>query len=294
MSDRRPAPASAGVVAALGALRDGDRARAARLAAADPGALAGALARHLGRAPADAVYDDGTAFAAFIGNGTNPELYRRTVAALSAVHARRSPGTVLDVGCGDGRVTAAVVGGATTHVDLVEPSADLLGRATAALAGRRARVAAHRTDVARFLTGLPAGAGWDLAQSTFALHALPPADRADVLRGLAGRARTVAIAEFDVPALDGDAWTTHLAERYAVGVHEYRDHPEVVDGFLMPVLVGQLEPGRARHTFEQPAAAWEDDLRAAGLTAVTTVPLHPYWWAPAVLITAEAAAGRGA
>jgi hypothetical protein len=77
-------------------------------------------------------------------------------------------------------------------------------------------------------------------------------------------------------------------------VDEYRDHPEVVDGFLMPVLVGQVEPGRARHTFEQPAAAWEDDLRTAGFTAVTTVPLHAYWWAPAVLITAEAAAGRGA
>lgn len=81
MSDARSAPAPTGVVAALGALRDGDRAReAAVLAAGDAGDLAAALARHLGRASADAVYDDGTAFAAFIGNGTNPELYRRTIA----------------------------------------------------------------------------------------------------------------------------------------------------------------------------------------------------------------------
>jgi len=286
VGDIRSEPAPAAVVAALRALRAGDRPTAAALARAEAGDLAAALARHLARDPADAVYDEGTAFAAFIGNGTNPELYRRTIAALSAVHARRSPGTVLDIGCGDGRVTAAVIGAATARVDLVEPSADLLARARAALAAGPARVGAHHVDAARFLAGLPAGAGWDLAQSTFALHALPPAGRAGVLRGLAGRARTVAIAEFDVPALDGEAWTTHLAERYALGVHEYRDHPEVVDGFLMPVLVGQVEPGRARHTFEQPAAAWEDDLRAAGFTDVTTVPLHPYWWAPAVLITA--------
>jgi hypothetical protein len=34
-----------------------------------------------------------------------------------------------------------------------------------------------------------------------------------------------------------DAHLSRLAQRYALGVAEYRDHPEVVAGFLMPVLV---------------------------------------------------------
>ncbi|MGE4029625.1 MAG: methyltransferase domain-containing protein [Thermoleophilia bacterium] len=275
-------------LAALRALAGGDRERAAAIAAADTGAgaLAPALARHLSARPSDAVYDEAAAFASFIGNGDNPELYRRTIAALAKVHAGARPRSVLDIGPGDGRVTAAVLGPATTTVDLVEPSAALLTRARAALAGAPASVRPHGTGIREHLDAEP-DATWDLAQSTFALHTLPPDARRAVLGRLASRTARLAVAEFDVPAFDGeDARLRYLAGRYERGVEVYRRHPEVVDGFLMPVLVGQVEPGRVRHTFEGPVAAWRDDLAGAGFGGVTAEPLHDHWWAPAVLLVA--------
>ncbi len=275
-------------LAALRALRDGDRARAAALAGSGTDPLSAALARHLGRVAAGGVYDEASAFAAFIGGGGNPELYRRTVAVLGAVHADLAPRSVLDVGCGDGRVTAGVLRPPTRRLDLVEPSADLLARARAALAGSPAAVHAHGTGIAEFLASPAAGEGWDLVQATFALHAVPPPARADVLRALAARTGRLAIAEFDVPRdVDDDARLARLAERYAIGVAEYSGRPEAVDGFLMPVLAGQVEPGGVRHTWEQPAAAWAADLRAAGFADIAVAPLHAYWWAPAVLLTAS-------
>ena len=90
-----------------------------------------ALADHLARPPGEGVYDEADAFASFISHGGNPVLYRRTIAALGALHARLRPATVLDVGCGDGRVTAGVLGPWTRSVDLVEPSRELLARAAA-------------------------------------------------------------------------------------------------------------------------------------------------------------------
>ena len=70
-------------------------------------------------------------------------------------------------------------------------------------------------------------------------------------------------------------------------MREYADHPEVVAGFLMPVLAGQVDPGRERHTYEQPASQWVEQLRDAGFADVAERPLLDYWWAPAVLITAS-------
>ncbi len=278
-------------VPVLRALAAGDRERAlalARDAAPAAGVLGPALARHLAAGPTDAVYDEASAFESFIGYGTNPELYRRTIAALARLHADERPRTVVDIGCGDGRVTAGVLGPATEVVDLVEPSADLLRRAQAALAGSPATVRAHGRGIADQLI-VDGDARWDVAQATFALHTLPRADRAGVLARLAGRVGVLALAEFDVPDIEGDeeARLRYLAARYELGVREYAGHPEVIAGFLMPVLVGQVEPGRVRHTFEGPATGWVAGLHAAGFRDVAVAPLHDYWWAPAVLVTAR-------
>ena len=276
------------VAEALRALADGDREGAARTAAGSTrGPLGPALAEHLRRPPGVGVYDEAGAFEAFIGNGANPELYRRTIGALADLHAGLRPGSVLDVGPGDGRVTAGALGPATASVDLVEPSADLLARAVAALDGHGADVRPHALGAAHFLDGLGPATGWDLVQSTFALHTLPPEERR-VLGAIARRTEHLAIAEFDVPAFGDDgARLAYLAERYEEGVREYADHPEVVAGFLMPVLAGQVDPGRERHTYEQPASQWVEQLRDAGFADVAERPLLAYWWAPAVLITAS-------
>jgi SAM-dependent methyltransferase len=281
--------------AALRRLADGDRAAALRAARAqrdDP--LCAALADHLARPEGERVYDEADAFAAFISHGGNPGLYRRTVGALRAFHAGLRPATVLDVGCGDGRVTAGVLGPWTRSVDLVEPSRELLSRARAAVAGAARDtpldVRPHALGVTSFMDGVGPATAWDLAQSTFALHAVPPGERRAALGALARRCTAIAVAEFDVPDLPerSDAHLAHLAERYALGIAEYPDHPEVVAGFLMPVLVGQVEPGRPRLTWEAPAAWWADALRDAGFAGVAVAPLADYWWAPAVLVTGSA------
>jgi hypothetical protein len=54
----------------------------------------------------------------------------------------------------------------------------------------------------------------------------------------------------------------------------------------MPVLAGQFDPARPRHTWEQPIAAWVADLEAAGFTDVRRRPVAGYWWAPAELVEA--------
>ena len=124
------------VVDALSALADGDweAAAAAARSAATSGPddrLAHALTRFLSDMRAPGVYDEPRAFETFIDNGGNVELYRQTIRHMSAVHSDVEPHSVLDIGCGDGRVTAAVLCASTTRVDLVEPSAELLDRAIA-------------------------------------------------------------------------------------------------------------------------------------------------------------------
>jgi hypothetical protein len=132
-------------------------------------------------------------------------------------------------------------------------------------------------------------ARWDVAQSTFALHAVPPADRSRVLAALARQVGRLLVVEFDVPPF-ADRSAAHArcaVERYAAGVAEYADDDLVVDGFLVPVLVGQFAPDRPRHTWEQPLDAWVEDLVSAGFTEVRTDLVSPYWWAPAHLLDAR-------
>ena len=275
---------------ALAALVAGDpvAARSALSDAPADSALARGLADFLGAQRAPGVYDEPTAFEAFIDHGANPELYRRTIEVLAAVHADVRPDAVADIGCGDGRVTAAVLDRATTRVDLVEPSIALLRHAVDAVARPGAEVVAHPIGASDLAAEVDADQRWDVVQSTYAMHTIPPADRPALFEWLAGRCDRLLIVEFDVPALDdrSPAHIAYLAERYEAGVREYLDHPEAIDGFLMPVLVGQLQPAAARHTFEQPIAEWEARLRDAGFRT-TTRPVFDYWWAPAVLIDAR-------
>ena len=66
---------------------------------------------------------------------------------------------------------------------------------------------------------------------------------------------------------------------------------KVMDGFLVPVLLGFFQPDTATN-FEQPIAAWEDDLAAAGFGDVRSEPIFRYWWADACLVTARSPRAR--
>jgi len=251
--------------------------------------LARALAEFLGLALSTELYDEPTAFEEFISHGDNPNLYSRTVASVEAIHRTNRPATVLDIGCGDGRITAAVLGSSTSQVDLVEPSTELLESAVELVAGPGRAADGYDLGIATFLDRLAPSTSWDLVQSTFALHNLTPAARLAVFDQLAGRSRRLVIVEFDLPDYeDGSVeHATYAAERYAVGVEEYRDHPDVISGFLMPVLVGQFDPSRHRSTFETSIEAWRVQLEASGWNVTNEVRVADYWWAPAVCIEAE-------
>lgn len=277
----------------LTALAAGDWAAAASSAAACVGAddatpLVRALDEFLQVQQATGVYDEPRAFEAFIDNGTNPELYRLTIEAIAAVHATDRPTAVLDIGCGDGRVVSAVLAHGTRRVDLVEPSRALLAEASTAVARPGVDVVAHAIGAGDLPRHVGAAQRWPVVESTYALHTTTPHERPELFAWLAERAERLLVVEFDVPpfADRSPEHVAYLAERYEAGVAEYRDHPEVVRGFLLPVLVGQLDPARHRYTFEQPIAAWTQQLHEAGFTTETT-PIFDYWWAPATLIDAR-------
>ena len=111
---------------------------------------------------------------------------------------------MVDLGCGDGRLSAAAVQPGLRRLDLVDPSAERLAAAVDRLAGVAGAASgveamAHEATAAGFLAGRP-DATWDAAQSTFALLAMPPEERRQVLRTMARRTGRLLVVEFDVPA----------------------------------------------------------------------------------------------
>ncbi len=263
-------------------------ARAARTAAsAEPDELLPlALAAFLDGGSEGNIYAEPEGFERFIQGGANPALYAATIDALRAVVAWQRPTSLLDIGCGDGRVTAAVASGAIDLVTLVEPSAALLAEAVATFQGARWAVSPHQLKAEAFVADPAGSASWSLVQSTFAFHTLNASQRYEVLRALATRSGSIVLVEFDIPDFDdgGIEHARYAAERYERGLAEYRGDDTVAQRFLMPVLVGQFDPNQKRLTHEQSSARWCDDLRACGFTAVTSTPIFAYWWGTAVLI----------
>jgi len=276
------------ITSALAALTAGDPRRARDLASAAGTPLGRALAAYLAGDADGTVYDRPAAFRAFIGGGGNTGLYAAVGAALADLAGRLRPASLLDVGCGDGRaLLPGLAGHRPDRLTLVEPSAALLEAAVRGVPGgialdaRRTRVEPFAGTCGRF----------DLAQSTFALHTLPHEVRDGVLAALAPKVGALAVVEFDVPDLPPRDRLRFLAETYERGLAEYgADRDLVAQGFLMPVLTGQLLPGAVRSTWEQPAARWAEQVRRAGFTDVRVRPLHDYWSSPAFLLTASGAA----
>jgi hypothetical protein len=164
----------------------------------------------------------------------------------------------------------------------------MLAQAHAALEARGIAHSAFNGTLQQF-TG--EGGLWELAQATFSLQSLEPIERRAMLAWLRGHCARLLIAEFDVPDL-GDLYAparmAHFAARYELGLAEYADDGGMVaQGFLMPVFFGYFDRSAARANYEQPVAAWEADLRAAGFTLIERRPIYDYWWAPAFLLDAR-------
>lgn len=297
-ADRRPDEGdelrwtAGGEIAALQALLAGDvvRARLELSVRTRRPLLNAALSTYLDGARDGRVYDRPAAFTAFIRGGGNVGLYAAVSAALARHYDRLGVTSLVDIGCGDGRAVAPALAAAAASpaVTLVEPSRALLDAALTTLAEHRGGVTAHATDAAAF-TANPTTA-FDLAESTFALHALPHEERSAVLTALRGHVSHLVLAEFDVPdhPVGSADHLRFLADTYERGLAEYgADRDLVAQGFLMPVLAGQLAPDAPRSTWEQPAAAWAAQLAACGYRNIAVEPLYDYWSSAAFLLTAD-------
>ena len=185
-------------------------------------------------------------------------------------------------------MTSSTVGSNTRCVHLVEPSEAMLTDAVAVLTAtghRKMEVVTTNAGIEALIEA-DAERRWDRAQSTYALHAIEPETRLEVLRWLAGRVGTLALVEFDVPPFEdrSAAHAAYVVDRYERGLAEYGTSSAVEADFLMPVLVGQFDPSAKDTHGEQPATQWCKDLSAAGFTAVEHHQIHCHWWAPAHLV----------
>jgi hypothetical protein len=283
---------------ALAAVAGGDRALGARYAgqAAEAGSdLGRLLVAALTSSPGTTgVYDAPRAFRVFIQDGGNRALYEATSVALADSYRRRRPTSLLEIGPGDGHALLpaldAAASSAPTSITLAEPSPALFDECRDRLSERGfALDPGVGPQSIQAVLGADPTRRWDLAESTFALHAVPPDQRTQVLHQLAERTERVVLAEFDV-RLPPPGTAEHLRElavRYERGLAEYQDERDLVGaGFLVPVLLGQLEPGAVRSTWEQSADEWAVQVSAAGFADVRVEPLADYWWSPAFVLTA--------
>ena len=260
---------------------------------ADLGSLLGvALSTYLRTSEHRGVYDHPGAFEAFIAGGGNVDLYRRTSAALASAYP--GVGSLMDIGCGNGLALVPALQQAATvpaELELIEPGEDLLNHALAATTatGLPIRITAWRMGLTEFLDAAPTAQRWNLAQSTFALQSIEPSERSTALQRLALRVDRLVIVDFDVP--DQKAGTAKqirsLAARYERGLAEYvQDRDLVAQGFLMPVLLGQISPATKRTNWEHTAEFWQKQVTEAGFGDVQVQPLADYWSALAFLLTA--------
>lgn len=282
-------PDQTALLAAIGRWHGGDRGGAAqqiaRIAAQTGEALAEALQRFMLDGSSEQVYASPAGFADFIGGGGNVALYRQTSAALAAFLRRRQGGRLVDIGTGDGRALVPALGRWQGQVTCIEPSAAL----AETLQARTPMARVHRQTLGQFLAQ-HGDERFDAAVATFSLQSIEPAQRAEQLRWLAGRARALAVVEFDALPTESPLPPPVAAEilaRYRRGVAEYPRGSLAVQAFLMPVLLGYFASGTARTNWEQSAESWRHDLRAAGFSHVRGRKLHGYWWADAWLFTAR-------
>ena len=234
------------------------------------------------------VYISSDAFAAFIGGGGNVPLYAATVAALREVYGAYDRLNLLDIGAGNGHALLPALTPNVGHLDIVEPSAALLAELRQRLDARGLAYGSFAGSIQEFMR--QSDGRWTVIQATYSLHSIAPAERPELFGWLRSRGERLLIVEFDVlefAAMYDPARVRDILARYRRGLAEYTDDGDLVSqGFLMPVLFGYFDQTAARTTYEQPIAAWAEQLRAAGFASVESRPLYDYWWAEACLIIA--------
>lgn len=244
------------------------------------------------------VYDAPAAFEAFIRGGGNVPLYERVSAELASQYSDIYGGmcALLDVGCGDGHALFPALAAARPELErltLVEPACLLLASAQARAQAEwpALRVQAVNRRLGAFTATLSEIDCWNVAQATFALQAIPEAERWAGLSALRAHVDKLLVVEFDVPVLErgSDAMLLSLAARYERALGEYvgAERMLVAEGFLLPMFLGQLDERTAATNWEHPAPVWREKLSQLGWRVTRMERLCDYFWAPAFVLVAE-------
>ncbi len=262
---------------------------AAALDPADPVYAASSvyLGNRLASGAANA-YASPEGFQQFVRGGGNIPLYEKTSAGLRAIYRQYTAFSLLDVGTGDGLALIPALTTTIRRLDVVEPSEVLLknlesqlrqiGQEYRAFQGTLQDFAATSTD------------RWDVAQGTYSLQSLPFDERPAMLRWLREHTDRLLVVEFDAPDFRNPLAPKriqHVLARNRLGLAEYAGNDVVIQGFLMPVMWGYFDRSAGRLNYEQPIAAWEQQLGEAGFAQVNTELIYPYWWVNAYLIDAR-------
>lgn len=234
------------------------------------------------------VYESPAAFRAFIRGGGNVGLYEAVAGVLREVYRRERPGSVLDVGAGDGLALLPALGGQRFRVGVVEPSAALLAETTAGL--ERLGVVHESWQVtAQEFVAAHAGR-WDVVQSSFALQSLCEADKREVLSWICGHASRFVLVEFDVPEVDDvwdPVWFADCVARLERGLREYGTDRDLVGvGFVLPVVLGKFSATTPPANHEVSIARWRELLGEAGFGGIRVRRVADYWWRPAYAVEA--------
>jgi hypothetical protein len=189
------------------------------------------------------------------------------------VYRREWPGSVLDVGAGDGLALLPALGGQRMRVGVVEPSAALLAETTAGLERLGVVHESWRVTAQEFVA---AHAGrWDVVQSSFALQSLCEADKREVLSWICGHASRFVLVEFDVPEVDDvwdPVWFAGCVARLERGLREHGADRDLVGvGFVLPVVLGTFSA-------TSPPANHEVGIQVCRVA--------DYWWRPAYAVEA--------
>ena len=225
------------------------------------------------------------------------------VQALDGLLEQLAPASVVDLGCGEAAVLAEVLGKGVApiaHATLLEPSAQLLGRAVDGLRPLGVEPERLSWTFQELVDADPRPQGWDLGVATWSLQNLDRAQRAPVLEFLARRVGRLMVAEYDAPVPPGERTgeerVRHYHDRYLQGVEwtaQSADPETAIQGFLMPMLFGAFSSD-APPNHEQPKAAWREELAAADFTDVVEAGSSSHWWAEAFVLVGTGSRAGGA
>jgi ubiquinone/menaquinone biosynthesis C-methylase UbiE len=240
------------------------------------------------------IYSEGDAFTAFISGGGNLPLYDNARAMLAERLQEVRPGSLLDIGTGEGTLIVPVAASLEREMVLTfcEPAVALLDRALDFAWDCGLRPDAFPYPIQELLKYVDST--WEVAVATWSLQNVPPRERVEVFRKLSRRVTRLYIAEFDDssgsyddPLDPGRIRAIH--DRYIEGLQEYpgQEGRRVRLGFMLPVLYGYFGREGQRSTYEQPIEYWERELRVGGFEVVERTLIYPYWWANAYLLVAE-------